>query len=90
MRIKEKTFLVTLNHALKFDTKCKLELIWENMFKQILRANSMRIDSCRNCGNELSIVELCPDCTQPLHLKCEKCIKFVDDPIHSHQKLLVS
>ncbi len=50
----------------------------------------MRIDSCRNCGSELSVVELCPDCRQPLHFECGKCIKFVDDPIHSHQNFLFS
>ncbi len=49
----------------------------------------MRIDSCRNCGDELLVVKLCPDCRQPLHFECEKCIKFVDDPIHSHLKNFV-
>jgi len=49
---------------------------------------SMRIDSCRKCGNGLSVSELCPDCRQPIHFECGKCSKFVDDPIHSHQKFL--
>ena len=48
----------------------------------------MRIDSCRKCGNGLSVSELCPDCRQPIHFECGKCSKFVDDPIHSHQKFL--
>jgi len=50
----------------------------------------MRIDSCRNCGNGLSVIELCPDCRQPMHFECGKCIKFVDNQIHSHQNFLFS
>ena len=44
----------------------------------------MRINSCRNCGNELHVIENCSYCNQPLHYQCENCRKFVDDPIHLH------
>jgi len=44
----------------------------------------MKINSCRNCGSELKVIELCRDCDQPLHYQCEKCRYFVDDPIHNH------
>jgi len=46
---------------------------------------SMRIDNCRNCGNELVVIELCNDCRQPLHFQCGNCSRFVDDPIHFHE-----
>ena len=49
----------------------------------------MRIDSCRNCGSELKVVELCHECDQPLHFQCENCRKFVEDPIHFHEKIVV-
>ena len=48
----------------------------------------MRIDSCRNCGTELKIIELCQECDQPLHFQCENCRKFVEDPIHHHEKMI--
>ncbi len=48
----------------------------------------MRIDSCRNCGSELKVIELCRECDQPLHFQCEKCRYFVDDPIHNHRTVV--
>jgi len=48
---------------------------------------SMRIDSCRNCGNKLTVNELCSNCDQPLHFECNNCNAFVDDPIHQHENL---
>ena len=48
----------------------------------------MRIDSCRNCGNELLVIELCQDCDQPIQFQCERCTKFVDDHIHQHENSL--
>jgi len=48
----------------------------------------MRIDSCRNCGSKLKVVELCHECDQPLHFQCEHCRKFVEDPIHQHEKMI--
>jgi len=50
----------------------------------------MRIDSCRKCGQELQIIELCSNCDQPLHFECNNCITFIDDPIHLHENLLQS
>jgi len=47
----------------------------------------MRIDSCRNCGNKLTVNELCRNCDQPLHFECDNCNVFVDDPIHQHENL---
>ena len=44
----------------------------------------MRIDSCRKCGEELQVMQLCSRCDQPLHFECNNCIMFVDDPIHYH------
>ena len=44
----------------------------------------MRIDSCRNCGSEIKVIELCSECSQPLHFQCQNCRKFQDEPIHSH------
>jgi len=40
----------------------------------------MRIDSCRNCGNTISVLKYCEIWKQP---RCENCSKYVDDPIHS-------
>jgi len=45
----------------------------------------MRIDSCRNCGQELQVMQLCSDCDQPLRFECNNCNAFVDDPIHQHE-----
>jgi len=50
----------------------------------------MRIDSCRNCGSELKVIELCRDCGQPLHYQCEYCRNFVTDSIHLHGKIIFS
>jgi len=47
----------------------------------------MRIDSCRNCGMELQVTQLCSHCVQPLHFECNNCNAFVDDPIHQHKSL---
>jgi len=43
----------------------------------------MRIESCRNCGNTISVLKYCEVCKQPIQLRCENCSKFVDDPFHS-------
>lgn len=50
----------------------------------------MRIDSCRNCGNKLTVNGLCSNCNQPLHFECNNCNSFVDDPIHLHGNILTS
>lgn len=42
----------------------------------------MRIDSCRNCGFELTISKLCKDCGNPIKLDCKHCNRYVDDKIH--------
>ena len=52
--------------------------------------NSMRIDSCRNCGNQLTVNELCSDCSQPICYQCDHCKHFVDDPIHLHENILMN
>jgi len=44
----------------------------------------MRIQSCRNCGNAISVLKYCEVCKQPKQLRCENCSKYVDDPIHSN------
>ena len=50
----------------------------------------MRIDSCRKCGEELQVMQLCNNCNQPLHFECSNCIVYVDDPIHQHNHSLNS
>ena len=50
----------------------------------------MRIDSCRKCGEELQVIQLCNQCNQPLHLECNYCNVYIDDPIHQHKNLLQS
>ena len=45
----------------------------------------MRVDSCRKCGQELEVMQLCSHCDQPLHFGCNNCNSFVDDPIHQHE-----
>jgi len=47
--------------------------------------STMRIDSCRKCGLELQVMQLCSSCDQPLHFECSNCIMFVNDPIHQHE-----
>ncbi len=49
--------------------------------------SSIRIDSCRNCGQELQVMQLCTSCEQPLHFECNNCNAFVDNPIHQHENL---
>ena len=49
--------------------------------------SSIRIDSCRKCGEELQVMRLCNNCDQPLHFECNNCNVFVDDPIHLHEYL---
>ncbi len=44
----------------------------------------MRIDSCRKCGQELQVMQLCNHCNQPLHFECNNCDVYIDDPIHQH------
>ena len=43
----------------------------------------MRIESCRNCCSTISVLKYCKVCKQPKQLRCENCLKYVDDPIHS-------
>lgn len=43
----------------------------------------MRIDSCRNCGNQLAIKKNCDVCLQPLQFHCLYCSKYAEDPIHT-------
>ena len=50
----------------------------------------MRIDSCRKCGNKLTVNLLCSNCDQPLHFECSNCNSFVDDPIHLHRNILMN
>ena len=50
----------------------------------------MRIDSCRNCGSELKVIELCSECNEPSHYQCEHCRKFVEDSVHLHGKIIFS
>jgi len=69
--------------------------MWELVLSQFSLKPSipvikMRIDSCRNCGSELKVIELCPGCDQPLHYQCENCRKFVEDPIHLHGNIIFS
>jgi len=49
----------------------------------------VRFDSCRNCGSELKVIELCRECDQPLHYQCENCRLFVDVPVHHHGNFVV-
>jgi len=55
-------------------------LLWG--FKKL---NTLRIDSCRSCGEELQITKLCNECQQPLHFDCSNCNLFIDDPIYRHE-----
>jgi len=48
---------------------------------------TMRIDSCRKCGEQLQVINICNHCNQPLHFECNNCNSFVDDPIHQHEFL---
>ncbi len=43
---------------------------------------TMKIDSCRKCGEQLQVMNTC---NQPLHFECNNCNSFVDDPIHHHE-----
>jgi len=49
----------------------------------------MRIDCCRSCGNQLTVIKFCEDCDQPLRFLCDHCKHFVDDPIHLHGNILM-
>jgi len=47
----------------------------------------LRVDSCRNCGIELQVMQFCSTCDQPLHFECNDCTTFIDNPIHNHDYL---
>ncbi len=47
----------------------------------------IRIDSCRKCGKELQVTQLCSNCDQPLHFEYNNCNTFVDNPIHQHESI---
>ena len=49
--------------------------------------SSIRIDSCRKCGEELQVMRPCSNCDQPLHFECNNCNAYVDDPIHQHESI---
>ncbi len=49
--------------------------------------SSIRIDSCRKCGKELQVIQLCNNCDQPLHFECNNSNAFVDEPIHQHESI---
>ncbi len=51
--------------------------------------SSMRIDSCRNCGNKVQVTKLCQICIQPRVFQCSHCSHYVYDQIHSHGKILI-
>jgi len=42
----------------------------------------MRIDSCRKCGLELTLMNKCDECNQPIQFQCTKCLKSTDKQIH--------
>ena len=42
-----------------------------------------RIDSCRNCGEQLEVLHTCMVCEQPSQFQCSNCFHYVDDPIHT-------
>jgi len=57
---------------------------------ELVGLNSVRIDSCRKCGQELQVITLCSSCDQPLHFECNNCRHFVDDLIHLHGNILMN
>ena len=40
-------------------------------------------ESCRNCGEELDILNTCIVCEQPTKFQCTSCLHFIDDPVHT-------
>ena len=49
----------------------------------------MRTESCLNCGNTILVLKYCKVCKQPKQLRCENCLKYVDDPIHSKCEIIL-
>jgi len=43
----------------------------------------MRIDSCRNCGQELKISKNCSICREPNLFECRHCSISIDEQYHS-------
>jgi len=42
----------------------------------------MRIDSCKKCGKELSIFEICDMCKNPTVFECKNCDIQTEKQIH--------
>ena len=41
-----------------------------------------RIDSCRGCGERLSVKTICAECGEPKYWTCTNCNHWYDDPPH--------
>ena len=42
----------------------------------------MRTDSCRKCGNEMSILETCNICENPSSFECKNCELQTEQQFH--------
>ena len=42
----------------------------------------MRTDACRECGNEMSILETCNDCDTPFVFECKNCNLQTEKQFH--------
>lgn len=43
----------------------------------------MRINSCRKCGVQLTVVGICITCNEALIFRCLKCVDYTEENIHS-------
>jgi predicted amidophosphoribosyltransferase len=47
-----------------------------------------RLDSCRGCGERLSVKTICGNCGQPKTLHCTHCTRWTEDPPHDCKMFL--
>lgn len=46
--------------------------------------STMRLESCRKCGNELKLKRSCFICTRPVQFQCLRCRTDTDEQIHTN------
>ena len=50
----------------------------------------MRIDSCRKCGKEMQMKQICFNCRNPIKFTCKSCHAETEEQIHLDCMLIVS
>ena len=54
---------------------------------EFIKVIFMRIDLCRNCGNELRELQKCHICHEPMQFYCNDCSFITQEQFHSECNL---